>query len=384
MKSIIQVFLKKFNQRVVSFGLIILILSFMVQACQEEIAVQEDIVLKAAPISELNLIHPDEVAVGEDFTISYSSNCGKVIIERGYLNGDPIIENEIIIGYQKVYTGMTCDLNGLLWEPIGSKEFKSCNGESIIENLDEVGTYVYRVKLSQKEIKGSGCPSCKTFKGTRFQCFMITVVEGNSGIVTDIEGNIYNWVKIGEQIWMAENLKTTKYKDGSSITNIADGSEWGTAITGAYYWQNNDPLNKPLYGALYNWYAASSESICPEGWHVPTDMEWKQLEIFLGLTSIEADATSDRGTDLGFKMKSTNGWVFDGNGSNSSGFNAVAAGYCIGPGIFGATGYAAYFWSSTETNTSNAWGRYLHCSSPGISRFPFVKQNGYSVRCVRN
>jgi hypothetical protein len=109
--------------------------------------------------------------------------------------------------------------------------------------------------------------------------------------VTDIDGNIYKTVRIGSQTWMAENLKTTLYNDGTKIPHVTDDSRWVTLETGAYRWYMNDENQyKGLYGALYNWYTVKGGKLCPVGWHVPGDEEWKKLEMELGMTQSETDA----------------------------------------------------------------------------------------------
>src|SRR5665647_1837905 len=137
--------------------------------------------------------------------------------------------------------------------------------------------------------------------------------------VADNDGNTYNTVKIGNQVWMAQNLATTKYKDNSSIPNLAANAAWiaenGTAgHNGAYCWYNNDGTTyKPLYGAIYNWYAVNTGNLCPTGWHVPSDLEYQTLELFLGMSpgtsTGQVGAWEDRGTDQGTQMKNTTGWA---------------------------------------------------------------------------
>jgi uncharacterized protein (TIGR02145 family) len=134
------------------------------------------------------------------------------------------------------------------------------------------------------------------------------------GSVTDIDSNVYRTIQIGAQTWMAENLKTTRYDDGNAIPNIIDNSLWVTLKTGAYRWYNNNKFAyKNLYGALYNWYTVRTGKLCPVGWHVPSDDEWKQLEMALGMTQEEADSWGEfpgidgRGTDQATQMKATIG-----------------------------------------------------------------------------
>jgi uncharacterized protein (TIGR02145 family) len=135
---------------------------------------------------------------------------------------------------------------------------------------------------------------------------------------------------------MAENLKTNRYNDGSQILNVTGDADWVALKTGAYRWYNNDAATyKNTYGALYNWYTVKTGKLCPTGWHVPSDDEWKQLEMTLGMTQAEADSwwgedcfDIGRGTDQGTQMKTTSGWIdvwegISGNGTNTSGFSAL-------------------------------------------------------------
>ena len=178
--------------------------------------------------------------------------------------------------------------------------------------------------------------------------------------VSDIDGNVYKTVQIGTQTWMAENLKTTRYNDGYQIPNVIDNSEWIALHTGAYRWYNNDAATyKNMYGALYNWYTVSTGMLCPTGWHVPSDAEWKQLEMALGMTQAEADSWGGedygaigRGTDQGTQMKTTTGWNDwagrDGNGTNTSGFSALPGGDTGWYGEFELAGLCTSWWTSTE------------------------------------
>ena len=143
----------------------------------------------------------------------------------------------------------------------------------------------------------------------------------NSGTVTDIDGNIYHTVTIGNQVWMKENLKTTKYKNATNIEYIgSDGLVWQLNTTGAYAWYNNDSTWKYTYGALYNWSAVNSaKGLCPAGWHVPSDAEWTILTTYLGGANI-----------AGGKMKETSTLLWESpntGATNKSGFTALPGGY---------------------------------------------------------
>ena len=204
--------------------------------------------------------------------------------------------------------------------------------------------------------------------------------------VNDIEGNVYQTVKIGNQVWMAKNLLTTKYNDDSAIPNVIDNTEWSALKTGAYCWANNDETTyKPLYGALYNWYAVETGKLCPTGWHVPSDNDYKTLEMSLGMSQDQANGTGLRGTDEGSKLKSNNGWSLDGNGSNSSGFNALPAGYrYYGDGTTKGLGLITYFWTSDAIDDLLATFRRLDAEETEVSRDGTHKEAGKSVRCIKN
>ena len=113
---------------------------------------------------------------------------------------------------------------------------------------------------------------------------------------TDIDGNVYHTVTIGTQIWMVENLKTTRYNDGSPIPFVTDSSSWSNLTTPGYCWYNNDTTNKNTYGALYNWFAVNTGKLAPTGWHVPTDDEWTTLTTYLGGESIAGGKLKETGT----------------------------------------------------------------------------------------
>jgi len=205
------------------------------------------------------------------------------------------------------------------------------------------------------------------------------------GTVMDIDGNVYNTVKIGNRWWMSENLKVTHYNNGDAIPNVGADTEWSILISGAYCEYDNNPWYVEAYGRLYNWYAISDRrNISLEGWHIPTDEEWKELEIYLGMDSSEVNDTGNRGTNEGFLLKSDGGWPLNGNGSNEYSFSALPGGYRLDYGLFYNMGYFCYFWSSTEYESDNAWDRLLHYQSARVNRNFNKKCFGFSVRCIKD
>ncbi len=208
---------------------------------------------------------------------------------------------------------------------------------------------------------------------------------------TDGDNNNYPLVEIGDQMWMAENLKTTRYNDGRTIPLVTDNDEWKNLKTPGVCWYDNTRVdNEPSFGALYNWFAANTAELCPNGWHIPTDAEWKTLELFLGMTLKEADATGFRGQDQGAQLKNTTGWDFQGNGSNYSGFAAYPSGArWSDTGNFHSIGIFSGWWSSSEIFADGAVSRYLFFCHGTINRAAdyscyMSKQNGFSIRCIKD
>ena len=207
----------------------------------------------------------------------------------------------------------------------------------------------------------------------------------NEGEISDIDGNIYQIKTIGSQIWMIENLKVSKFNEGSIIPLVQENLEWNSTTSGAYCTYDN---NK--YGKLYNFYAvADNRKLCPSGWHVPTDDEWKKLEIHLGMTQTQADNSGLRGTIEGGALKqsgcSPEGWdCYNIGATNSTGFSALAGGYRYDNGIFSNIRESAYFWSVTESDGATAWNRSLSKDNSQIGRLNVKKGFAFSVRCVKD
>lgn len=221
-----------------------------------------------------------------------------------------------------------------------------------------------------------------------------TVNAQNSDTLIDIEGNIYQTISIGNQLWMKENLKTTTYRDSTPIPNVTNKKEWITQKTGAYLWYENDESkNKNIYGALYNWYTVETNKLCPNGWHVPTDDEWNTLEISLGMKPHEANSISYRGTSDGGGLKiigtvqdSTGLWhTPNENATNKSGFSALPGGFVyFNDGNSYGLGSYGFWWSSSENSPTEAWYRLLFYYSGFSSRNIYNKGYAFSVRCVKD
>ena len=209
------------------------------------------------------------------------------------------------------------------------------------------------------------------------------------------DGKKYKTIQIGNQRWMAENLAYLPSVSPSDSGSWADPYYYVFDYEGTDVSAAKATSNYQTYGVLYNWHAsmageASSDSvpsgvqgICPAGWHLPSDEEWKTLEMQLGMSQSQANATGWRGTDEGEKMKSTSGWYNSGNGTNSSGFSALPGGYRSNDGNFYGVEKYATFWSSTE-NGAGAWSRHLNYSHDKVRRYNYHQDYGLSVRCVKD
>lgn len=201
-----------------------------------------------------------------------------------------------------------------------------------------------------------------------------------SASVTDGDGNTYRVIQIGTQYWLSENLRTTKYNDGTAIPLVTDGSTWGALTSPAYCWYNNDAAGYgATYGALYNWYTVSSaanggKNICPVGWHVPTDTEWTTLTTYLGGLAVAGGKLKETGTTH---------WTSPNTGAtNSSGFTALPGGYRTTS--FSYIGQRGYWWSSTESNPTNGIYRSLVYNQASVTTGNIAKTRGCSVRCIKD
>jgi len=201
--------------------------------------------------------------------------------------------------------------------------------------------------------------------------------DNKSSTVTDIEGNIYHTVKIGSQVWMVENLKTTRYNDGTEIPLVTDSVVWNNLSTPAYCWMNNNSANKETYGALYNWYAVNTGKLCPEGWHVPTNEEWQTLIEYLGGINVAGSELKESGLTH---------WTAPNEGAcNCSGFTALPGGCRVTEEIvFNYFLFASYWWTSTEEDPGNAWWWSVNYVSTSVVGYFLSMDYGFSVRCIKD
>lgn len=219
----------------------------------------------------------------------------------------------------------------------------------------------------------------KNYKLLAATLFCICLTQCQTKSMKDIEGNNYKTVNIGTQVWMAENLKSTKLNDGTEIQMVTDNETWTKLTTPAYSWYFNDPKeNKKTYGALYNWYAVNSGKLCPAGWHVPSEEEWNALSI-----TIYQDGLTNAGGNL--KEKGTEHWKIPNTGAtNETGFTALPGGYRSFEGAFNYLGVSGYWWSSTEYNETSIIFWSLRYKSDVLYKYLSEKVCGFSVRCIKD
>ena len=212
--------------------------------------------------------------------------------------------------------------------------------------------------------------------------------------VKDVDGNVYSKVTIGTQVWLVENLKVTKYRNGDAIPNVTDGTQWSTLTTGAYCNFDNSTANAGIYGRLYNQYAVKTGNLCPTGWHVPTDPEWTALTDYLEANGYSYDGAIP-GINIAKSLSSTTLWQSStGNGEvgntdypayrNKSGFTALPGGYRYFGGEFNELGQYGYWWTDTEAPQTDGWYWMWSYSSTNVFRNHTNPRDGFSVRCLKD
>lgn len=236
------------------------------------------------------------------------------------------------------------------------------NFASVISNLTPDAVYYLRAYASN--MVGTAYGAERTFSTGKL-------------LVKDREGNFYHFAAIGSQVWMTENLRSTRFRDSTAIALVDNSTTWSYLINPGYCWFNDDEVtNKNKYGALYNWYAASSGKLCPAGWHVPSDAEWTTLSTFLGGESVAGGQLKELGV-LNWKVPNV-------LATNLSGFTALPGGYRTNSGIYSNIGNYGNWWSTTPALTNVAYYRYLYYGNGTITKSFVNLKYGLSVRCLKN
>ena len=216
--------------------------------------------------------------------------------------------------------------------------------------------------------------------------FLFTSCEkdsiSTSNEIVDFDGNVYHSVIIGDQEWLVENLMTTHFNNGSDIKLIIDDNEWVSNTMPGYCWRNNIKTDESS-SVIYNFYCVNTGKLAPKGWHIPSDEEWKELEVFIGMSEQDVDQQYWRGTGLSIFLESMKWFGLPYGTGDIYGFSALPSG--------GRNGYSgrfidgAYWWTSTPYDDNFTWGREINSDDEfKICRSKQINQSGFTVRCVRN
>ena len=290
-------------------------------------------------------------------------------------------------------SGLPITSRGVVWSTSPSPTIllstKTSNGTgigsftSLLNNL--IPKTNYYVRAYATNIAGTGYGNEITFTTKSDSTSVMGIPCSGTPTVKDIDGNTYNTVQIGTQCWLKENLKVTKYRDGSvipldtsgGVNGNGTGQTWSARTTGARTVFGHNADNIATYSYLYNWYAvAEIKGLCPSGWHVSSDAEWTTLINYLGGEAVAGGKMKTSGTTY---------WIGPNTGAdNSSGFNAMPSGYRFSDGSFLSFRGIAFFWSATEIGNFLAWFRFLDSFNGNVTRLSNSKSVGASVRCLRD
>lgn len=378
--------------------LIITVFALFGFSCSTEEATEPDVIVKNDPT--LTWVNPSDITFGTALSATQLNTTANVV---GTFVYTPVIGTVLSEGVNQVLkvdftpsdavnyntATMTVQINviakndpTITWaNPSNITIGTALSATQLNATTNVAGTFVYTPAIGtvlsegvNQDLKVDFTPSDAANYNTATKTVKINVF----GTVTDIDGNVYNTVTIGTQVWMVENLKTTKYRDGTSIPNVTDNTDWSNLTTGANCDYNNTPSNADTYGKLYNWYAATdARNIAPTGWHVPSDEEWSTLTTFLGGEIVAGGKLKESGTT---HWNSPNT-----DATNSSGFTALPGGARFGgSGAFNKIGGDGYWWTSSELSATNAVYRFMYYEYGSVTSIFTIKEQGFSVRCVKD
>jgi uncharacterized protein (TIGR02145 family) len=266
---------------------------------------------------------------------------------------------------------------GICWSTVKNPTHSQSSTDPFTKDSMGIGKFISTISLSKQDynsifyLRAYATNSVGTAYGIEFSFSPAKL------LVKDKEGNFYHFVKIGTQVWMVENLKTTLFNDSSAIDYVEDSTPWNSRITAGYCWYDSDETTyKNTYGALYNWYAVGSGNLCPTGWHVPSDSEWSTLSNYLGGVTLSGGKLKETGV-LHWKIPNA-------GATNETGFTALPGGYRNNTGLFENIGNYGQWWSTSAGTANVSYYRYLYYGNSSIIS-SFVNQKyGLSVRCLKN
>jgi len=285
--------------------------------------------------------------------------------------GDITETTAICVG---VTGGVKISVSGFCWSTseLPAIENNKTTNDSII------GSFTNTITGLQPETKYFIRAYATNSAGTAYSS-QISFTTMKPVVVTDIDGNTYKTVKIGTQLWMAENLKVTRFNNGEAIDYITYSASWANFARlglSAYCFYNNDPSNKPIYGALYNWHAVNTGILAPKGWHVPTDDEWEMLTTFLGGGYVAGGKLKETGTAH---------WKTPNDGAtNETGFSALPGGTRSEDGTFNHIGYSGYWLSASVESSILAVIFSMDTKNSSAYKNYSLTSEGHSVRCVKD
>jgi uncharacterized protein (TIGR02145 family) len=317
------------------------------------------------------------------FLVIAFSGCDPVTVgDKPVVTTSPaaqVLWTEVILGGNVTDAGSEFGIErGVFW---GTSSTPQSGGQKL---SDQGGSGVFNLSLDGLTAKTTYYfqAYATNDNGTGYGEVLSFTTGGVDGTFTDSrDGSSYQYTNIGTQSWMMRNLEYLPSVGPSTLESQTEAHWYVYDYEGTDLVAAKASANYKTYGTLYNWTAA--RGACPAGWHLPTDAEWKTLEMYLGLTQADADEVGSRGS-IAIKMKNQAGWSSGNVSTNSSGFSIIPGGFTFPGGGFGSVGSMAQFWTATESDASQAWTRIFYGAGPAAERRGLYKSRGYSVRCVSN
>ena len=267
---------------------------------------------------------------------------------------------------------------GICWNTYYSlTELGMNDAPTIVDNHTTEGTGLGSFTSEISGLTPNTAYNYRAYVTNKLETVYGDLIVHSTGSLADADGNVYHTVTIGLQEWMLENLKTTKYNDGTAIPFVTDDAAWKTLTGPAYCYSDNNESYKTPYGALYNWHAVNTAKLCPPGWHVPTDADWNELISGYGQPAVAGEMLKEAGTAHWIEPNSF--------ANNVSGFTALPGSFrSYMDGKFNNFGYFGYYWSSDEFDADNAMSVVMVFNNASIVLEDNHKGSGLFVRCVKD